>query len=173
MPRLGLARLEALLEGLDSREVDFGETTFTGTGLKKMGYVDNSAAFVQNADSVVSWTQPANTIITDISLICTVAPETAASADLGFEVGTSSSGAQIVATQSDEIIDAAADGTDLAVGGFVQCTMVRITTDDTTLAADPSYSSAARTLYFNTTCSDHAVTTAGTVRWLIEYMHVA
>ena len=172
MARVGLNRLEYLMERL-ARELDMGSSSFAGTGIKKMGFVDNETAFVQNDDSVVSWTQPANTLITDISLVCTVAPVTAASADLGYEVGTSSSGAQIVAAQSDEIIDAGADGTDLAVGGFVDATLVRDTTDATTLAADPSYASAERTLYFNTTCSNHAVTTAGTMRWLIEYVHTA
>ena len=44
---------------------------------------------------------------------------TAASAELGYEVGHTSSGVEIVAAQADEIIDAGADGTDLAVGGFV------------------------------------------------------
>ena len=166
--------------------VDIQHDQITSPGLKLMGYVDNETAFVQDSDSIVEWTQPANTILWSISLICTKAPVTAASADLGYEVGTSSSGGQIVTAVTDQIIDAAADGTDLAVGGFVAvagpgatgagatiANLNRRTTSATTLAADVNYTGEARTLYFNTTCTDHAVTTAGTIRCLIEYIQVA
>ena len=139
----------------------------------KIAVVKNTTAFVQNSDSIVEWAQPANSMILGIDLLCTSAPTTAASANLGYEVGTSSSGAQIVATHADDIIDAGADGTDLAEGGLVRLTMVRVTTDDTTLAADASYTSSARTIYLNTTTSNHAVTTAGTVSWIIKYITFA
>ena len=77
--------------------------------------VDNTTAFVRNADSIVEWAQPANTIIRSISILFpSAAYSTGTGNDLGFEVGTSSSGAQIVAQQTDQIIDAGADGTDLA-----------------------------------------------------------
>jgi len=145
----------------------------TGKYIMHNGFVENTAAFVQNSDSIVEWTQPANTIIKDIIVLVTEAPVTAASASLGYEVGTSSSGAQIVANQADEIIDVGTDGTDLAVGALVDVTMVRATTDAVTLAADASYTTSERTLYFNTVCSNHSVTTAGTVRWLIEYIQFA
>ena len=155
-------------------------------GLKHMGYVDNETAFVRNSDSIVEWTQPANTILWSISLVCTSAPETGASIDLGYEVGTSSSGGEIVTAITDEIIDGGADGTDLAVGAFIPVAgpgtvgntktiahLNRRATSATTLAADVNYTSADRTLYFNTTASDVAVTTPGTIRWLIEYIQVA
>jgi len=145
----------------------------TGRYMIHCQFVDNAAAFVRNADSIVSWTQPANTFIKNITLLVTAAPVTAASANLGYEVGTSSSGAQIVALQADELIDEGTDGTDLAVGALKEVAMVRATTDAVTLAADASYTEAARTLYFNTVASDHAVTTAGAVRWLIEYIQFA
>ena len=90
----------------------------TGRYMIHCQFVDNSAAFVQNSDSIVSWTQPANTFIKNITLLVTGAPETAASADLGYEVGSTSSGAEIVANQPDELVDAGEDGTDLAVGDF-------------------------------------------------------
>jgi uncharacterized membrane-anchored protein YitT (DUF2179 family) len=139
----------------------------------KIATVDNTAAFVQNADSIVSWTQPANTFIDSIDLLCTVAPVTASGASLGYEVGSTSSGVEIVANQVDEIIDAGTDGTDLAVGGLVRTAMVRITTDDVTLAVDASYTAASRTVYLNTVCTNHAVTTAGTMRWIIKYISFA
>ena len=51
---------------------------------------------------LVNFTQPANTIITDIKIFCVTAP-VIGTGDIGYEVGTSSSGAQIVAAQTDEI----------------------------------------------------------------------
>ncbi len=145
----------------------------TGRYMIHCQFVDNSAAFVQNSDSIVSWTQPANTFIKNITLLVTGAPETAASADLGYEVGSTSSGEEIVALDADNIIDAGADGTDVVAGALIELTMLRKTADATTLAADASYTESARTLYFNTVCSDHAVTTSASVRWLLEYIQFA
>ena len=137
--------------------------------------VDNTTAFVRNADSIVEWAQPANTIIRSISILFpSAAYSTGTGNDLGFEVGTSSSGAQIVAQQTDQIIDAGADGTDLATGAFVVTTLIVPTEDGTTLATNTAYSAAARTVYLNTTCTNAAaVVTPGTARWVIEYVQVA
>lgn len=171
-----MSRVEERAPATFTNTVNFSMSStnqLSGTGLKLCGYVDNETAFVEDSDSVVSWTQPANTFITNIWLLCTSAPTTAASADLGYEVGTSSSGAQIVNTHADDIIDAGADGTDLAAGGLIGLTILRKTTDATTLAADVTYTTAERSLYFNTTCSAHTVTTAGTMRWIIEYVQFA
>ena len=69
------------------------------------------APWVQDSEVVTSWTQPANTFINHIILLCTSAPTTAASISLGWEVGTASSGAQICTGDiTDGIIDAGADG---------------------------------------------------------------
>ena len=137
----------------------------------KVAVVKNTTAFVRNSDSIVEWAQPANTMILGIDLLCTSAPSSGTGNDLGYEVGTSSSGAEIVATHADDIVDAGADGTDLAAGGLVRLTMVRVTTDDTTLAADASYTASARTIYLNTTCDNAAaVSSAGTVAWIIKYV---
>ena len=188
--RIGLARVENLIENL-KREINWGTATFTGTGTGAISAarITNTTAFVQNSDSVVEWTQPANTALINIYLAFTAAPETAASADLGFEVGTSSGGGEIVTKMADEIIDAGADGTDLAAGavlhiagrgnaadgtgGPVLNAFNAATSDATTLAADGTYTSAARTLYLNTVCSNHSVTTAGTAVWICEYMKLA
>ena len=163
--RIGLARVENLIENL-KREINWGTTTFTGTGTGAISAarITNTTAFVQNSDSVVEWTQPANTALINIYLAFTAAPETAASADLGFEVGTSSGGGEIVTKMAN-----AADGT----GGPVLNAFNAATSDATTLAADGTYTSAARTLYLNTVCSNHSVTTAGTAVWICEYMKLA
>ena len=173
--RVGLGRIEKLLENLN-REIDLGaNTSFKGVQTPKVATVDNETAFVRNADSIVEFTQPANTIIRAISILFpSAAYSTGTGNDLGFEVGTSSSGAQIVAQQTDQIIDAGADGTDLATGAYVVCTLVVPTEDGTTLAVNTAYTATERTVYLNTTCTNAAaVVTAGTARWIIEYVQVA
>jgi len=146
-----------------------------GTHLAKVAIVDNTTAFVRNDDSIATWTQPANTYITAISLnFPSSTYSTGTGNDLGFEVGTSSSGAEIVATQSDQIIDAGADGTDIATGATLDLTLLNATEDDTTLAVSPRFATAERSIYLNTTCSNNAaVTTAGTARWIISYVTTA
>jgi hypothetical protein len=140
----------------------------------KVAVVKNTTAFVRNSDSIVEWAQPANSMIMGIDLLCTSAPECGTGNDLGYEVGTSSSGAQIVATHADDIVDAADDDDALAKGGLVRLTMVRVTTDAVNLDADASYTASARTIYLNTTCTNaEAVATAGTVSWIIKYITFA
>ena len=137
--------------------------------------VSNSAAFVQNSDSVVTLTQPANSIIGRAFLVVTVAPVTAASADLGYEVGTAAGGGQVITQHADNIIDAGTDGTDLAVGAVVEIptSEFRNTLDAVTLAVDTTYTASARTLHCNTVASNHSVTTAGTIVWSIEFVNFA
>jgi len=173
--RIGLARMEALLENL-KREIDWGSTTHKGTNSPKIAIVDNTTAFVRNADSIVAWTQPANTIIRKISLLFPSATySTGTGNSLGYEVGTTSGGGEIVVKAEDQIIDVGADGTDLATGSLLELTLVTVTEDDTTLAVNVAYTAAARTVYLNTVESSNAaaITTAGTARWIIEYVQFA
>ena len=164
---------EGLTYNLDEKDRVAAYVATDSQYVEKVALVDNTTAFVQNSDSVVTWTQPANTVITAILGMVVVAPVTAASADLGVEVGTSSGEGEIVAKDADLVIDAAADGTDAAVGGFVGPLTLVNTTDATTLAAYAAYASAERTVYLNTVCTNHSVTTAGTFRWIIKYVSVA
>ena len=64
----------------------------------------------------------------------------------------------------------------LATGAFLTvATVINGTESATTLGASAAYSgTSSRTVYLNTTCDNTAaVTTAGTVRWIIEYVQVA
>ena len=141
--------------------------------LQHDGNSTGGAPWVQDAEVVTAWSQPANTFINHVILLVSSAPTTAASISLGWEVGTASSGAQICAGDiTDGIIDVGTDGTDLAAGAAAHCTPVQQTLDAVTLAADASYTSASRTIYFTTAASDHAVTTAGEVQWIIEYYDI-
>lgn len=119
------------------------------------------------ADSVTSWTQPAGTLITDIRILCTSAP-TIVSGDIGYEVGTTSSGAQIVAAITDEILDG---GTTVVAGALTTTTLVAVTQNDATHAVSTSWAGSARTVYLNLTASS-SVTAAGEFKWIIRYVSV-
>ena len=175
--------LDGLVHTLDDRDRVAAQLVMENTSigasspyLKYVEYIDNTTAFVRNDDSEVSWTQPANTVITGIHLFFpSTTYSTGTGNNLGYEVGSTTGSGQIVAGIVDQIIDAGADGTDLATGAFVTTTIINGTEDATTLGAAASYAgTSSRTVYLNTTCTNAAaVTTAGTVRWVIEYVQVA
>jgi hypothetical protein len=119
-------------------------------------------------DSITEFSQPANTVITAISILCTTAAEVA-TGDIGFEVGTSSSGAQIVATAADEILDG---GTDVPAGAFYNATLLNTTAGGATPAASPLFASAARTIFLNIT-NTTTPTARGAFKWVIQYKQVA
>ena len=122
-----------------------------------------------NGDSISTFAQPANTVITKISVLCVTAA-TVATGDIGFEVGTSSSGAQIVATVADEILDG---GTTVPAGALYNATLITGTVaSDAAPAASPLYASAARDIYLNIT-NTTTPTARGSFRWVIEYSQVA
>ena len=121
-----------------------------------------------DSDNIGEFTQPANTIITDIKIFCVTSP-VIGTGDIGYEVGTSSSGAQIVAAQTDEILDG---GTTVVVGNVTTTDLVLQTQDATTAPASVQYTSAERTIFCNITNTVDA-TTAGSFTFIIEYVQVA
>ena len=121
-----------------------------------------------DSDNIGEFTQPANTIITNIKIFCVTSP-VIGTGDIGYEVGTSSSGAQIVAAQTDEILDG---GTTVVVGNVTLTDLVLQTQDATTAPASVQYTSAERTIYCNITNTVDA-TTAGSFTFIIEYVQVA
>jgi hypothetical protein len=121
-----------------------------------------------DSPAIGEFTQPANTIMTDIKIFCVTAP-VIGTGDIGYEVGTSSSGAQIVAAITDEILDG---GTTVVVGNVTTTTLVVQTQNTTTAPASVQYASAERTIYCNITNTVDA-TTAGSFTFVIEYVQVA
>jgi hypothetical protein len=121
-----------------------------------------------DSPSIGEFTQPANTVITDIKIFCVTAP-VIGTGDIGYEVGTSSSGAQIVAAITDEILDG---GTTVVIGNVTTTTLVTQTQSATTAPASVQYTSAERTIYCNITNTVDA-TTAGSFTFVIEYVQVA
>ena len=121
-----------------------------------------------DSDNIGQFTQPANTIITDIKIFCVTAP-VIGSGDIGYEVGTSSSGAQIVAAITDEILDG---GTTVVVGNVTTTTLVATTQNPATAPVSAQYTSAERTIFCNITNTQDA-TTQGSFTFIIEYVQVA
>ena len=143
---------------------------FTNKYIQHVGFATGVTVNSTAGDSpaIGEFTQPANTIITNIKIFCVTAP-VIGTGDIGYEVGTSSSGAQIVAAQTDEILDG---GTTVVVGNVTVTDLVLQTQDATTAPASVQYASAERTIYCNITNTVDA-TTAGSFTFIIEYVQIA
>jgi hypothetical protein len=137
---------------------------------KGVGHASGVTVNTSAGDSgaIGEFTQPANTIITAIKIVCITAP-VIGTGDIGLEVGTSSSGAQIVAAITDHILDG---GTTVVVGNVVDCTLVGTTHSGTTAPVSPQYAGSERTIYCNITNTVDA-TTAGSFTFIIEYVTTA
>tara|TARA_R100000541_G_scaffold22601_1_gene32541 strand:+ start:2146 stop:2730 length:585 start_codon:yes stop_codon:yes gene_type:complete len=142
----------------------------TNKFVKHVGFASGVTVNTTAGDSpaIGEFTQPANTIITDIKIFCDVSP-VIGSGDIGYEVGTSSSGAQIVAAQTDEILDA---GTTVVVHNVTITALVLQTQDGTTAPASVQYTDTERTIFCNITNTVDA-TTAGSFTFIIEYVQIA
>ena len=157
--------------GAETTTCDIASTGIvTDKYIKHVGFATGVTVNTTAGDSpaIGEFTQPANTIITDIKIFCVTSP-VIGSGDIGYEVGTSSSGAQIVAAQTDEILDA---GTTVVVGNVTVTSLVLQTQDAATAPASVQYASAERTIYCNITNTEDA-TTAGSFTFIIEYVQVA
>jgi hypothetical protein len=151
--------------------VDIASTgIFTGKFVKHVGFATGVTVNTTAGDSpaIGQFTQPANTIITDIKILCVTSP-VIGTGDIGYEVGTSSSGAQIVAAVTDEILDG---GTTVVVGNVTTTTLVAQTQSATTAPASVQFTSAERTIFCNITNTVDA-TTAGSFTFIIEYVQFA
>jgi len=142
----------------------------TNKYVKHVGYATGVTVNTTAGDSpsIGSFTQPANTIITDIKIFCDTAP-VIGTGDIGYEVGTSSSGDQIVAAVTDEILDG---GTTVVVHNVTTTTLVVQTQSGTTAPASVQYTDTARTIFCNITNTVDA-TTAGSFTFIIEYVQIA
>ena len=165
----GPVRSENGFQSVDKSTTTGAFTTRVVLG-KGVGYASGVTVNTSAGDSgaIGEFTQPANTVITAIKIVCITAP-VIGSGDIGFEVGTSSSGAQIVAAITDHILDG---GTTVVVGNVVDCTLVGTTHSGTTAPVSPQYTGSERTVYCNITNTVDA-TTAGSFTFIIEYVPTA
>ena len=165
----GPVRSENGFQSIDKSSSTGAYTTRVVLG-KGVGYASGVTVNSTAGDSgaIGEFTQPANTVLTNISIICITAP-VIGTGDIGFEVGTSSSGAQLVAAITDQILDG---GTTVVVGNVVNCTLVAQTESGTTAPASVQYTSSERTVYCNITNTVDS-TTAGSFTFIIEYAPIA
>ena len=121
---------------------------YTGTKLVAQGTADVIVASTAGTTEV-QFSQPNNSIITSIDIVCTSAP-TVASGDIGYKVGTATGGAQLVAAITDEILDG---GTTVPVGAGYNLTLINTTGSDASPAASPAanVSGAARNIFLQIT----------------------
>jgi hypothetical protein len=119
-------------------------------------------AFVQNSEVVAEVDQPAGTILSDVIVRFIGGVTLGGAGDIGYEIGTASSGNQL-GTNVDGFLDG---GTAIAAntvyylkGGSGAAGWA---SDSTQNAASPAaatgYTDSARTLFFTTICADQTVT---------------
>jgi hypothetical protein len=127
-------------------------------------------AFVQNDSVEVEIQQPAGSILTKAYVKCAAQPTVTASMDLGFKIGTTTDGNEVV-EDADGIIDGAGNTTAFKTGALVKCGITQVDSPgtDTARAANAEYTDEERTLFCNTTASDSAVSAAGTVEWILFF----
>ena len=165
----GPVRSENGFQSVDKSSTTGAVTTRVVLG-KGVGHASGVTVNTTAGDSpaIGEFTQPANTVITAIKIVCITAP-VIGTGDIGFEVGTTSSGAELVAAITDQILDG---GTTVVVGNVVNCTLVAQTESTTTAPASVQYTASERTVYCNITNTVDA-TTAGSFTFIIEYVPIA
>jgi hypothetical protein len=172
-----------LTQGIEAYQTDItfgdgidvtGSTTLGGAVnslyVKHVAHVTGVSVNSTAGDSpaIGTFVQPAGTVITDIKIFCVTAP-VIGTGDIGYEVGTSSSGAQIVAAVTDEILDG---GTTVVVGSVTTTTLVAATQNVATAPISVQYAAAARNIFCNVTNTVNS-TTDGSFTFVIEYIQVA
>ena len=165
----GPVRSENGFQSVDKSSTTGAVTTRVVLG-KGVGHASGVTVNTTAGDSpaIGEFTQPANTVITAIKIVCITAP-VIGTGDIGLEVGTTSSGAELVATIADHILDG---GTTVVVGNLVDCTLIGTTHSGTTAPVSPQYTGSERTVYCNITNTVDA-TTAGSFTFIIEYVPTA
>ena len=122
---------------------------YTGTKLVGQGTADVIVASTAGTTEV-QFSQPDNSIITSIDIVCTSAPTLTGAGDIGFKVGTATGGAQLVAAAPDQILDG---GTTVPAGAGYNLTLLNTTGSDASPAASPAanVSGAARSVFLQIT----------------------
>ena len=138
---------------------------YTGTKLVAQGTADVIVASTAGiTEATIS--QPNNSIITSIDIVCTSAPTLTGAGDIGYKVGTATGGAQLVAATTDEILDG---GTTVPAGSGYNLTLINTTGSDASPAASPAanVSGAARNIFLQITNTVNA-SANGNFRFIIN-----
>ena len=138
---------------------------YTGTKLVGQGTADVIVASTAGTTEV-EFSQPDNSVITSIDIICTSAPTLTGAGDIGFKVGTATGGAQLVTAITDQILDG---GTTVPAGAGYNLTLINTTGSDASPAASPAanVSGAARNIFLQITNTVNA-SANGNFRFIIN-----
>ena len=138
---------------------------YTGTKLVAQGTADVIVASTAGITEA-TFSQPNNSIITSIDIVCTSAPTLTGAGDIGYKVGTATGGAQLVAATTDEILDG---GTTVPAGSGYNLTLINTTGSDASPAASPAanVSGAARNIFLQITNTVNA-SANGNFRFIIN-----
>lgn len=128
-----------------------------------------TGAFVQNSSVEAEIIQPAGSVLTKAYIRCVSQPTVTASMDLGFKIGTTPGGTEVV-LDADGIIDGAADTTAFKTNGVVAIDLSpTASAGNTTVAANTKYTADDRVLYVNTSAGNSAIADAGAVEWTLFF----
>ena len=143
---------------------------YTGTKLVAQGTADVIVAATAGTTEV-QFSQPDNSIITSIDIVCTSAPTLDSAGDIGFKVGTATGGAQLVSALTDQILDG---GTTVPAGAHYPLTLLDTTGSDASPAASPrsNVSGAARNIFCQITTTTNA-SAVGNFAFIINYKQFA
>tara|TARA_R100001079_G_scaffold61649_1_gene31721 strand:+ start:62 stop:517 length:456 start_codon:yes stop_codon:yes gene_type:complete len=127
-----------------------------------------SDALVQDTETITEITQPANSIIDGVFFRVIETMTIGSGDNIGIEVGTSSSGAQVVATIADGILDG---GTSVPAGTIYSLTVLpaagyEITGEE---SPDASVNTDERTIYCTMIAPNQTVSAAGKIEWNIAF----
>ena len=127
-----------------------------------------SNALVQDTETITEITQPANSVIDGV-FFRVLDTMTIGSADnIGIEVGTTSSGAEVVATIADGILDG---GTSVPAGTIYKLTVLPAAGYEVTgeESPDASVNNDERTIFCTMIAPNQTVSAAGKIEWNIAF----
>ena len=137
---------------------------YTGTKLVAQGTAD-AVVKATAGTTEVEFSQPDNSIITSIDIVCTSAPTLTGAGDIGYKVGTATGGAQLVAASTDAILDG---GTTVPAGAGYNLTLINTTgTSTKTVSPAANVSGAARNIFLQITNTVNA-SASGNFRFIIN-----
>ena len=137
---------------------------YTGTKLVAQGTAD-AVVKATAGTTEVEFSQPDNSIITSIDIVCTSAPTLTGAGDIGYKVGTATGGAQLVAASTDAILDG---GTTVPAGAGYNLTLINTTgTSTKTVSPAANVSGAARNVFLQITNTVNA-SASGNFRFIIN-----
>lgn len=127
-----------------------------------------SDALVRNSETEVQIQQPKDSVVDKVYLRCLEGAKLAAVGDIGLEVGTASSGAQAVATQTDGVLDG---GTTVPAGFMLELAPTSTVGYSAASNASPKavVQTEDRTLYCTLIAPDVEITDAGKFEWTIVF----